>query len=220
MRVIVVGIGRMGCGLAQRLDRAGKDVYAVDKDPKALETLGEDFRGKRICGVGFDRDVLQEAGVERATALVSCTSSDDANIVCARLAHERYRVPTVIARLYDLGKAETYRRLGIQAISTTDWGIRHVEEMLTYSHTDQVFESWTGDVSMVRVAVGPRLDGAHVGDITALGEVKVACVTRGSRSFIPTRGTQMQAGDVLFVAVATGSMRRFRQMAGIDMASH
>lgn len=214
MRVIVVGAGRMGRGLAESLAKGGTDVCVVDKDRSALEALGEGFGGRRVLGEGFDQAALREAGVDRASALVACTSSDDANIVCARLAHVMYRVPTVIARLYELGNAETYRKLGIRAISTTDWGVRRVEEMLAYSHTDAVLESWTGDVNLVRLTAGPRLEGARVGDLTVLGEIDVACVTRGSSSFVPTRGTEVQSGDVLFVTVATNAMRKFRQMTG------
>ena len=111
MNVIVVGAGHMGRGLARRLDRQGHDVTVVDRDAEELEELGEDFSGTRVLGVGFDRAVLAEAGVDRASAVIACTSSDEANIVIARVARGTYRVPRVIARLYDISKAEAYRRL-------------------------------------------------------------------------------------------------------------
>ena len=66
MNVIVVGVGFMGAGLVARLSRQGFDVTAVDRDQKALDALDPSCTGKRICGVGFDRAVLEEAGIDRA----------------------------------------------------------------------------------------------------------------------------------------------------------
>ena len=140
MNVIVVGAGHMGRGLAERLCRQGHDVTVIDRNPEKLEGLDESFTGRRVQGVGFDRDLLARVGIARASALVACTSTDEANIVIARVARGTYRVPRVIARLYDISKAEAYRRLGIQTISTTDWGIRHACELLTYQEMDTVLE--------------------------------------------------------------------------------
>ena len=68
MNVIVVGAGHMGRGLAERLSRQGHDVTVIDRDAEELEELDEGFAGRRVVGVGFDRAVLAEAGVERASA--------------------------------------------------------------------------------------------------------------------------------------------------------
>jgi trk system potassium uptake protein len=75
MRVVVVGCGRVGAGLAAGLAEAGEVVAVVDKDPKAFERLGEDFTGQTVEGIGFDRDVLERAGVARADALVAVTGA-------------------------------------------------------------------------------------------------------------------------------------------------
>lgn len=204
----------MGRGLALRLCRQGHDVTVVDRDREELEELGEEFSGRRIVGVGFDRAVLSEAGVERASAVIACTSSDEANIVIARVARGTYRVPRVIARLYDISKAEAYRRLGIQTISTTDWGIRHACELLTYQEMDTVYEVGSGDVQLVRTDVPALLEGRPVRELTAVGEVDVVAVSRNNETFIPTLGTVLEHGDVVYVAVASSASRKFRYMIG------
>ena len=214
MNVIVVGAGHMGRGLARRLNRQGHDVTVVDRDAEELEELGEDFSGTRVLGVGFDRAVLAAAGVDRASAVIACTSSDEANIVIARVARGTYRVPRVIARLYDISKAEAYRRLGIQTISTTDWGIRHACELLTYQEMDAVYEIGSGDVQLVRTDVPALLEGRPVREVTAIGEVEIVAVSRNNETFIPTLGTVLEHGDVIYAAVASSASAKFRSMVG------
>lgn len=204
----------MGRGLANRLCRQGHHVTVVDRDPEELEELGDGFGGERVTGVGFDRDVLVRAGVERASAVIACTASDEANIVIARIARGSYRVPRVIARLYDISKAEAYRRLGIQAISTTDWGIRHACELLTYQEMDSVCEIGSGDVRLVRTDVPAMLEGKPVRELTAVGEVQVVAVSRNNETFIPTLGTVLEHGDVVYAAVASSAAPRFANMLG------
>lgn len=214
MNVIVIGLGRMGTGLARKLDRQGHSVCAVDQDPERLEELGEGYTGRKVTGVGFDRDVLAKAGIDRASAVVSCTTSDEANIIIARIARDAYRVPRVIARMYDVTKAETYRRLGIQTISTTDWGVRRACELLTYNQQESVFQVGTGEVQIVRADVPALLEGHPVRDISAVGEVKVIAVSHNSETFIPTQGTVLGHGDVVYAAVASSAAGKFAHMLG------
>ncbi len=214
MNVIVVGAGHMGRGLAERLCRQGHDVTVIDRNPEKLEGLGESFTGRRVQGVGFDRDLLARAGIARASALVACTSTDEANIVIARVARGTYRVPRVIARLYDISKAEAYRRLGIQTISTTDWGIRHACELLTYQELDTVLEVGSGDVQLVRTDVPAPLEGRPVREVSALGEVQVMAISRNNETFIPTLGTLLEHGDVVYAAVASSASGKFAYMLG------
>ena len=214
MNVIVVGAGHMGRGLAERLCRQGHDVTVIDRNPEKLEGLDESFTGRRVQGVGVDRDLLARAGIARTSALVACTSTDEANIVIARVARGTYRVPRVIARLYDISKAEAYRRLGIQTISTTDWGIRHACELLTYQEMDTVLEVGSGDVQLVRTDVPAPLEGRPVREVSALGEVQVMAISRNNETFIPTLGTLLEHGDVVYAAVASSASGKFAYMLG------
>jgi trk system potassium uptake protein TrkA len=117
MKVIIIGCGRVGAGLAKNLSLQGIDVSIIDKDPKAFEALGKTFKGKTFVGIGFDEKLLKEAGIEKADALAAVTASDEANLVAARAAKVAFKVPRVAARVYEPNKAKIYRRLGIQTIS-------------------------------------------------------------------------------------------------------
>src|SRR5512143_454184 len=100
MRIIIIGCGRMGSGLAQTLCGRGHAVTLVDREQAAFDLLGPRFKGHTVVGVGFDRDVLLRAGIERADGLAAVTASDETNVVSVRLARLMFRVPRVVARLY------------------------------------------------------------------------------------------------------------------------
>ena len=86
MKIIIVGCGRIGSGLALSLEKAGHTLSVVDSNPSAFSKLGSAFKGKTVEGVGFDRDVLLKAGIDRADALAAFTSGDEATAVIAELA--------------------------------------------------------------------------------------------------------------------------------------
>lgn len=212
MKVIVVGLGRMGTGLSLALTKKGHHVTAIDSDPEAVKALGENFTGTKIVGVGFDRDVLTKAGIGQVDAVVSCTTSDEVNAVIARIAKDIYRVPRVIARLYDSKKAEIYRRMGIQTISTTCWGVERATELLTYHQLDSVYEIGNGTVNLMRVEVPPLLVGHMVRELSVVGEILVVAINRNNRTFIPTSGTTLEAEDTLYLSVAASANRRLKDM--------
>jgi trk system potassium uptake protein len=215
MRVVIVGCGRVGAGLARELSTQGHSLAVVDRNPQAFERLGRTFTGKTVAGVGFDREVLVGAGVERADALAAVTASDEANIVTARLASQVFHVPRVVARLYDPGKAGIYRRLGLATVSPVAWGINRIADMLAYSGLGESVSLGGGQVDLVEVEVPPLLVGRLVNDITVPGEVLVAAISRDVRTVIPTLGTVFQDGDRLHIAVLGASSARLQQLLGV-----
>ena len=195
-------VSRGGHKLAKAMD-----VFAINAQDVAAVDIG--------ASTGGFTDVLLRAGIDRTDAVVSCMRSDEANIVVAHVARSTFRVPRVIARLHDLTKADTYRRLNIQTVSPNAWGIARIGELLTYNHLDNVFEVGSGDVRLVRADVPALLDGTTVREISALGEVQIVSISHDNETFIPTQGTVLAAGDIIYAAVATSASRKFKQMLGI-----
>ena len=93
MRMIIVGCGRNGAGLAQALSKIGHTVTVIDSDGSAFNALGSAFQGETVEGIGFDREVLLKAKIDRTDALAAFTASDESNAVIARIAREIFRVP-------------------------------------------------------------------------------------------------------------------------------
>jgi len=214
MRVIVLGCGRVGERVARLMADEGHDVAVIDYDANALARLGPNFKGRKIKGVGFDRNVLLEAGIERADAFAATSSSDNANIIAARIARNVFKVPRVVARLYDPGRAEIYRRLGLVTISSTDWGAERIRELIMHSELDAVETFGNSEVCVVTVEVPPQLVGRMVKSLTITGEISVAAITRRGEAFIPLLGTEFRADDLLHLVVLTSSMDQLKSLLG------
>jgi trk system potassium uptake protein len=216
MKVIVMGCGRTGSQISLVLERDGHDITVIDHDANADGRLGKEFRGRVIRGIGFDKNVLASAGIEQADAFVAASSSDNANIVAARIARNIFHVPRVVARLYDPRRAEIYQRLGLTTISSTTWAAERIRQVLT--HTD--FDVWDtfgrGEVSIVSLDAPSHLVGRVVNNINVAGEVIVVAITRKDHALMPISGTEIQNGDLLHIAVVSSAMSRLEEMFGFE----
>lgn len=216
MKIVVIGCGRVGSQVANTLGMEGHDIVVIDRDPEAFRRLGKAFKGETITGHGYDRDVLVSAGIDRADALVAVTAGDNHNIVAALTAKNVFRVPKVIARIYDPERASIYAHLGIPTIASTAWAAARVKEMLVHGELHPRMELGNGEVSLVEIGVPPALVGKSVKDITVPGEILVSAVVRQGRAFIHGSGTVFEQGDVIYVMVLSSALATFRRMLGID----
>lgn len=216
MKVIIVGCGKLGSGLAHNLIKKGHSVTVIDNSPEAFELLGKDFKGKTIVGVGFDKNILEKAQIRLADAIIACSKSDETNALIGRIARNIYKVPRVISRLYDPGRAEVYRSLGIQTISTTTWGVERATEMLSYSQFDNVLTIGNENIQLIRIETPALLEGRTVNELTVIGEIQVVAITRKNKTFMPTSGTVLEKDDVILIAVLETSINRLKSLLGID----
>lgn len=212
MRVIIMGCGRVGEKIARLMVEDGHDVTVIDYNAEALARLGPDFRGRRVRGIGFDRDVLLRAGIEEADGFAAASSSDNANVVAARIARNIFHVPHVVARLFDPERAEVYKRLGLVTISSATWGAERIRELLTHAELDAVRSFGAGEVQMLEVEVPAHLVGRAVRDLSVPGEVNVITITRDGKAMLPTLGTSFQAGDVVHLAVLSSALDRIERL--------
>ncbi len=215
MKIIIMGCGRVGEQVARLMVNEGHEVTVIDFDPSALARLGPDFKGHTVKGIGFDRNVLIEAGIKGADAFAATSASDNANIVAARIARNVFHVPRVVARLYDPRRAEIYRRLGMITISSTTWGAERIRELLTHSELDPVMTFGNGEVSLVAFEAPPQLAGRLVKDLVVPGEIRVTAITRHNQAFIPYSGSEFSEGDLIYVLVLASAMDRLKALLGL-----
>lgn len=216
MKVIIIGCGRLGSGLAHNLEEKGDSVTVIDINPESFKILGENFKGKTIVGVGFDKDVLNKANVNMVDAVVACTMSDETNALIGRICQNTFRVPRVIARLYDPRKAEIYKSFGIQTISTTTWGIERATEILSYDRLDTVLTLGNADVQMVRIETSGLMVGKKVSALTIAGEIHVVAINRNNNSFLPTLGTVLEPNDIIYIMLYSKSSGRLKSLLGLS----
>jgi trk system potassium uptake protein TrkA len=212
MRVLVIGCGRVGAELANVLAQQDHSVAVVDVNPEAFERLDTSFTGDKIAGVGFDREVLLQAGIERADALAALTADDNANIITARLARNVYRVPKVITRLYDPRRAEIYERLGLLTVSSTAWSVQRIAQLLEHRDLDVVLAIGDGQVEVIEVEAPPTWEGHAISSVNTPGELLVVAITRLGKTSIPTSGAVFRAGDRVALAVLPSTHRRLERM--------
>lgn len=216
MKIIVIGCGRLGSGLAQAMARRGHSVTVVDEDPASFERLGPGFKGRTVAGSPIDREALLAAGIERADGLAAVTASDEANVVAARVALQVFRVPRVVARLYDPLKAEVYRRLGLQTVTPMIWGIHRIADLLCHSGLDTIVSLGSGEVDIVDAEVPPLLVGRAVSEVTVPGEIGVVAISRGGKTFLPSLGAVFHKGDLVHLAALGASADRLKELLGIS----
>jgi trk system potassium uptake protein len=220
MRVIIMGCGRVGSELSEELIEGGHDVVIIDKDPEAFFRYPPADGATTVVGLGFDRDVLKEAGIEQADGFVAVSSGDNSNIVSARVALERFHVPKVIARIYDPRRAEIYERLNIPTVATTAWGIKQIQLMLFHDRQEIRESLGGGDLLRMRVPVPAHLVGRSPSTLNVEGKVLVAGVSRGGGGFLPTADSTMQAGDFLVLMLTKDGVETMDQMLEAPSGDH
>lgn len=196
-----MGCGRVGASLARALERAGHEVAIIDQDESAFRRLGASFEGRRVVGLGFDRDTLREAGIEEAYAFAAVSSGDNSNILAARVAREKFGIENVVARIYDPGRAEIYQRLGIPTVATVKWTSDQVmRRLLPQGHVPE-FTDPSGRVVIAEMPVNAGWVGHRVFDLEQIAGGRVAYVTRLGEGLIPTSETVHQDGDLVHFAL-------------------
>jgi trk system potassium uptake protein len=205
---LVIGCGRVGAGLARELSGRGHEVVVVDRDPEALDRLGESFTGAKVTGSALDRGVLEEAGIDGCDAIAVVTGDDALNAVVALLARRRFRVPTAVARVYDPRTAVIHQRLGVRAVSPVTWGIQRIAELVAGSHLTAATTLGAGDVELIEVHVPAMLDRRPVTELEVPGEITVVALTHHGRTRLPGPGERLHAGDLAHVALMATSQAR------------
>src|SRR5262245_4771765 len=209
-----MGCGRVGSTVAHSLESRGHTVAVIDQNPDAFRRLGADFAGLTVTGVGFDREVLIEAGIERADAFAAVSSGDNSNIISARLARETFGVRRVVARIYDQKRAEVYERLGIPTVATVRWT---ADRMVRHLVPESIVELWrdpTSTVSIIEVPVHPGWVSRPLKELEDASGTRVAYLMRFGVGTLPTSSTVLQEGDQVFMLVTDDMVESVMKVTG------
>ena len=205
MHIVIVGCGRVGSRLALGLTESGHSVAIVDRRPEAFERLGVGFGGDSILGIGFDRDVLREAGIEHADAVAAVTNGDNSNILIARVAKETFGIVRVVARIYDPRRAAIYQRQGIATVAPALWT---GEQVLRRLVGDAGSTEWVDPNTKISL-VERRLVGGWIGKpVLSLesADIRVVAIARLGDTLLASPNLILQDGDVTYLAVRSGAL--------------
>jgi trk system potassium uptake protein TrkA len=122
VKVVILGCGRVGSTIATTMSQEGHDVTIIDQNPDSFRRLAAEYSGKTLVGNGLDPDTLSKADIEHADAFVAVTNGDNRNIMSVQIAKVKFKVPKVVARIYDPIRSSAYADMGIETICTTCFG--------------------------------------------------------------------------------------------------
>lgn len=209
-----MGCGRVGASLAGALERIGHEVAIIDRDESAFLRLEPSFAGRKVIGMGFDRDVLVRAGVENASAFAAVSSGDNSNIIAARVARETFGVENVVARIYDAKRAAVYERLGIPTVATVPWATdRFLHDLLRDDPTTK-WRDPSGNVAVVQLAFHDEWIGKKLSVLEEATRSRAAFVIRFGGGLLPDKRTIVQADDEIYVAAVAGTVAEAVALAG------
>src|ERR1700754_4273949 len=201
-----MGCGRVGSALAASLERLGHEVAIIDRDPQAFRRLGPDFRGRQVVGQGFHREVLVDAGAEKADAFAAVSSGDNSNITSARVPRETFGIERVVARIYDAKRAAVYERLGIPTVATVPWSTDRLMRMLLPDGVASAGGEPSGRVAILPLRVHEDWVGRPVRELEAAAGCRVAFIVRFGTGVLPKGDTAVQAEDTIYVAAVSGTV--------------
>ena len=215
LHVVIGGYGRVGRYLAKMLEYEGHTVSVIDQNPLVFDCdEADEIMGQKHIGMVFDRETLEEAGIRDADCFAAVTSGDNSNILAARTAKEYYRVPRVIARIYDPRRAEIYRGLGISTIASVSWTSTRLLDMVTHPDLHSEYQYGDADVEMMEVELPAGLIGKTINDLVVPGEIAVATIVRQGKGILPEAGTTFEKDDMLYVNVMRESAEKLERLLG------
>lgn len=214
MYVIIIGCGRVGSELAKLLSTEGHNVVVIDKNQNSFARLGNTFNGLSFVGNGFDLSLLRQVGIEKADAFCALTNGDNTNLISAQVAKKIFKVPKVIARVYDPRRANIYRALGLDILSGTILFAAMVRDKIVESR----FSSYlieTKDLGVIELEVKDSLIGKTIHDVNIPQEFLVVAVRRLEGVLIPEPKTVLKAKDILMAVVKVASLKRIKEKFGL-----
>lgn len=213
MKVIVVGCGNFGIAISEYLCRQNHDVTVIDNNSETFHGFNEEFTGRTVCGFGYDRDILEQAGITTADVLISAANNDSMNAVIASVARNIYHVPTVIARMYDPVRARMFDAMGIYTISITHLEVDSILEYLEDSRNWRVIRKLGNeDIQIVKARVSPGLEGTGMSKLSVYGKMYLIAVERRGQSMFPEKDMVCECDDMLYLAVHRDYILRAREV--------
>ena len=142
MRIIIVGYGRLGSQVVRALDKAKHEVIVLDKQRALLQKPGRDTNIKLLAGNAIDPDVLRAAGAEGADALFALTRDENTNLMVAQVARSLFKIPKIMAVVYDPAREPYYRAAGIETMALTVAGAEFIVGQLQQNPVRDFTAAW------------------------------------------------------------------------------
>jgi len=212
LNIIVVGCGRVGSQLATLFSQGENSVVVVDTNAAKFDNLGSSFEGSTLVGMGFDEDVLIEAGVAEADVLCAVTDQDSSNLMIAEVGRRLFDVPYVLARLYNPDRTNAYLQLGLDFVCGTTLVAEEMYSKVMAARGK--FIEAIGHFDIMRFALDLSScegDSISVPELERDHEIRIVAFERKSDNYssIPTKDSILYEGDTVIACVRDDLLEAF-----------
>ena len=194
----------------------GHEVALIEQRPYRVEQLQEEFENEVILGDATELHVLERAGIDRPADLVlGVTGDDEDNLVIGQLAHDRYRVPKVVARVNDPRNQEHFDLLGIaQTVCATSNILGLVEHEVPEHGIVRLLELRRENLEVVELQIDKDSPaaGKQVAGIRVPDGARIISVMRGGRSQLADERTVLRPGDQVLAVLDPGTEDELRRV--------
>ncbi len=212
MYIVIIGCGRVGAELARLLSSEEHNVVVIDKKEEAFSRLGDSFNGITMKGSGVATKTLQDAGIEKTDVFCALTNSDNINIMASQVAKGIFKVPRVIARIYDPRRATIYKTLGLDILSETVLFASMIRDKIV----DPMLSGYlieTEELGVLEFPAAERSLGKTVEETNIPNEFIITAIRRGRRPvIIPELKTVLAKGDIVIAVVRMESVPKIKKM--------
>jgi trk system potassium uptake protein len=201
MKLIIVGGGETGLTLAKLFEKEA-EVTIVEKDEILAKELANKTNALIIHGDATDISILQEAGIEKADALVVATGDDTVNLMISQIGKSE-KVKKVVPLVRRPKNAELFAKLGVSSfVSAAGSNAKEIKRVLrTYGDAQIIAQFGEGDVQIIQQVIAKK--SKLIRNKAEIKNAVVATIYRSGKIIIPTPSTNLKEGDVLLVAVKT-----------------
>jgi trk system potassium uptake protein TrkA len=213
MNIIIVGCGRVGSRLAMLFSEKRDDVAVVDVNPDSFIGLRRNFEGRTVVGIGFDEEVLINAGIEECDVLIAVTDVDNTNLMIAEVGRRLFEVPHVLTRLYNPDRESAYMQLGLDYVCGTALVAEEMYSKVVAGHGSHV--DTFGDFEVLRFSLDLSAEGresVRAGELEREHEIRIIAFERkdSGQSSIPSEESVLYAGDIVLACVRVDLIGRFK----------
>lgn len=223
MKICIVGAGKIGGALAERLSDEGHDITVIDTNERAVENMSNTLDVIGCVGNGATYHVQRDAGVADADMLIAVTATDEINMLACLIAHKlgvSYTVPRVRNPEYYAQLHYLKDELGLSMVINPELATaEEIARILRFPSANRVelFAKGRGVLVECRMPEDSVLNGLTLIQASPVigSSVLVCAVLRGEEVFIPSGDFVLKSGDYLYITGAHAELvRAFKK---IDM---
>lgn len=214
MKAIIVGGGKVGFYLAKTLLEHGYSITIIEQDREQSHYCANNLDAEVSCGNGTTVEALEACGADKADCVIAVLGQDESNLVCCQIAKQKFGVKKTIAKVNNPKNADALKELGVDiVISATDNIIQMLEFEVDLSAMKKLLQLDGEDASLVEITLPKNyaLEGKSLMDLNLPAGCLIACITRGTRTVIPSGKTLLLSGDVALVVMMNSAEKELRK---------